>query len=45
MKKLLDIIYAILYMFHETKQRDISAELEAEARQAVREHSAKMAVK
>lgn len=45
MKKLLDIIYAILYMFHETKQSDISAEIEQEARQAVREHSARSAVK
>lgn len=45
MNSLLNILKFICSLLHETKQRDISAELEKEARQAVREHSAKMAVK
>lgn len=39
---LLKFFFCTLFSEH---QRDISAELEAEARQAVREHSARMAVK
>lgn len=45
MNSLLNILKFLCSIFHEQHQRDISAELEAEARQAVREHSARMAVK
>jgi hypothetical protein len=44
MNSLLNILKFLCAIFHE-QRRDISAELEAEARQAVREHSARMAVK
>lgn len=45
MNAIINVLKFLCSLLHETKQRDISAELEEEARQAVREYSAKMAVK
>lgn len=45
MNTILNILKFLCAILHEQKQRDISAELIEESRQAVREHSTKMAVK